>query len=75
MSNRQWATWHVGQRVVVRYRIPGGVSDALGVLNRVDESGVEVETKRGPVSVPGELITHAKLVPPAPAPRRRRSNG
>ncbi|MPV48786.1 hypothetical protein GCG21_01910 [Pseudactinotalea sp. HY160] len=71
MGNTGWATWPVGSRVVVRYRIPGGVTDALGVVLRVDASGVEIATKRGPVAVPGELITHAKLVPPAPVRRPR----
>ncbi len=72
MSNPRWAAWTPGQRAVVRYRIPGGVTDALGEVLRADAAGVEIATRRGPVEVPAELITHAKLVPPAP-PRRRRS--
>lgn len=73
MGKQAWAEWSVGQRVVVRYRVPGGVTDALGELLRVDSAGVEVATKRGPVEVPAELITHAKLVPPAPPKRRPRA--
>ncbi|QOR69843.1 hypothetical protein IM660_14435 [Ruania alkalisoli] len=66
-----WRTWRAGERVVVRFRIPeGGLTDALGELLRVDDSGVEVETRRGAVTVPAEAIVLAKRVPPPP-PRRR----
>lgn len=73
MAKVPWRTWHVGERVVVRYRIEGGFSDALGELLRVDETGVEVMTKRGPIAVPAEGIVLGKKVPPPPAPRNRRS--
>lgn len=71
MGKSAWTSWTIGQRVVVRYRIPGGVTDALGELLRVDETGVEIATKRGPVEVPGDLITHARGVPPPPRRRPR----
>ncbi|WP_159619997.1 hypothetical protein [Ruania rhizosphaerae] len=67
----RWRSWRAGERVVVRFRLPeGGLTDALGELLRVDDSGVEVETRRGPVAVPAEAIVLAKRVPPPP-PRRR----
>ncbi|TDE93890.1 hypothetical protein EXU48_10450 [Occultella glacieicola] len=67
-----WHGWQVGERVVVRYRLEaGGVSDALGELVRVDESGVEVATRHGLVAVEAGDIALGKRVPPAP-PRRVR---
>lgn len=66
-----WREWQVGERVVVRYRVSGGYSDALGELTRVDDQGVEVSTRRGPVAVPAADIVLGKHVPPAPAPRHR----
>lgn len=68
-----WRRWQVGERVVVRYRIDDehySYSDALGELTRVDDDGVEVVTRRGPVSVPADRIAIGKKVPPPP-PRRR----
>lgn len=68
-----WSTWPVGARVVVRRRLPeGGWSDVLGDLLAVDADGVVVRTRRGDVAVRGDDIALGKLVPPAPAPRRRR---
>jgi len=67
-----WLEWRVGERVVVRYRVEGGYSDALGELTRVDGDGVEVSTRRGPVAVAAADIVLGKHVPPPPAPRRRR---
>lgn len=72
MDPQFWQQWQVGERVVVRYRIEGGYSDALGELIRVDEAGVEVSTRRGPVSVAAADIVLGKRVPPPPAPRHRR---
>lgn len=71
MAAQFWREWQVGERVVVRYRVPGGYSDALGELIRVDAEGVEVSTRRGPVAVPAADIVLGKYVPPPPAPRRR----
>lgn len=60
-------------RVVVRYRnAEGSLSDALGELVRVDDDGVEVATRRGPVEIAAADIVLGKRVPPAPAPRARR---
>ncbi|MCC3272822.1 hypothetical protein MUK71_12150 [Arthrobacter zhangbolii] len=60
-----------GERVVVRYRIEGGFTDALGVLLRAGSGDCTVSTRRGDVLIPYPLITAAKPVPPAP-PRRER---
>ena len=71
MTEQFWRQWQVGERVVVRFRVAaGGYSDALGELLRVDTSGLEVSTRRGPVSVPAADIVLGKRVPPPPPPRR-----
>ena len=59
----------LGTRVVVRYRIEGGLTDALGEL--VGRTGTEctVRTRRADVVIPLPLVVAAKEVPPAP-PRR-----
>ncbi|VTR78072.1 putative acetyltransferase [Cellulomonas hominis] len=72
-----WRAWHVGQRVVVRRRLPPGepqpYTDVLGDLVAVDDAGVTVRTRRsGDVRVPGAEIAIGKLVPPAPERRRPR---
>ena len=61
-----------GTRVVVRYRIEGMMTDALGNLISVDDTHCVVETKRGPVEIALADIALAKAVPPPPAPRRPR---
>lgn len=71
MNTDFWQDWAVGERVTVRYRIPGGFSDALGYIRRLDSTGMDVETRRGLVTVPAELITIGKRVPPPPARRER----
>ncbi|MEU4673084.1 ferrous iron transport protein A [Amycolatopsis sp. NPDC023774] len=65
----------LGTRVVVRYRVEGGFTDALGELRDRDSSSCTVETKRGLVVVPLEAVVAAKPVPPAPARRRPKSSG
>ncbi len=59
----------LGTRVVVRYRIEGGLTDALGEL--VERTGGEctVRTRREDVTIALPLVVAAKEVPPAP-PRR-----
>lgn len=69
MTPSFWHEWRPGQRVSVRYRVEGGFSDALGYIRRVDATGLDVETRRGLITVPAELIVVGKLVPPPP-PRR-----
>ncbi len=61
-----------GTRVVVRGRIEGGVTDAVGYLRSCDGAVCVVETKRGLVSIVLADIVAAKEVPPPPAPRPRR---
>jgi hypothetical protein len=75
--NQPWRTLAPGVRVVVRRRLGPDeellYSDVLGELLAVDDHGVLIETRRGPVHVLGQDIALAKIVPPAPAPRPRRS--
>ncbi|MCA4132382.1 hypothetical protein [Arthrobacter sp. M4] len=58
-----------GTRVVVRYRIEGGLTDALGYLSQVSEESCVVRTRLSDVEIPLELVVAAKEVPPPP-PRR-----
>ncbi|GEP27115.1 ferrous iron transport protein A [Cryobacterium levicorallinum] len=63
----------LGTRVVVRTRIPGGYTDALGFLRSRSGASVSVETKRGLVTLAMADVVAAKEVPPAPEQRRRRT--
>ena len=72
MAAAFWHGWRVGERVVVRYRVEGGYSDALGELTRIDERGLEVSTRRGVVALAAEDLVLGKRVPPPPPPRPRR---
>ncbi|WP_285248731.1 hypothetical protein [Pseudarthrobacter sp. efr-133-R2A-89] len=58
-----------GTRVVVRYRIDGGLTDALGHLLACDAGSCTIRTRRADVVIPLERVVAAKEVPPAP-PRR-----
>jgi hypothetical protein len=58
-----------GTRVVVRYRIDGGFTDALGDLLACGESECTVRTRSSDVDIPLDQVVAAKQVPPAP-PRR-----
>jgi hypothetical protein len=59
----------LGTRVVVRYRIEDGLTDALGELVGLTEDVCTVRTRREDVDIPLALVVAAKEVPPAP-PRR-----
>jgi hypothetical protein len=60
-----WIGWEIGTRVVVRYRLPDGrFSDALGPLEATGPEAVTVLTRRGPMTIPADLIAIAKVVPP-----------
>jgi ribosome maturation factor RimP len=59
----------LGTRIVVRFRIEGGFTDALGDLVARDETTCTVDTRRGAVVVPFDAIALAKLVPPPPVRR------
>jgi hypothetical protein len=55
-----WLHWRAGDRVVVRYREPDGLHDALGEL-------LEVGPGAGDVRVPAEAMVTGRRVPPPPA--------
>lgn len=59
-----------GTRVVVRYRIEGGLTDALGHLVAGDEGACTVRTRKADVVIPLGMVVAAKEVPPAPERRR-----
>lgn len=59
----------LGTRVVVRYRIEGGLTDALGELVGRTADGCTVRTRHADVVIALALVAAAKEVPPAP-PRR-----
>ncbi len=58
-----------GTRVVARYRVPGGFTDALGYLRSCDGLTCRLDTRRGIVAVPLANVVAAKQVP-EPPPRR-----
>ena len=60
-----------GQRVVVRWSLPGGFQDALGTLLSVGGGYCVVDTRRGPVIIDLSAVVAARAVPPPPAPRSR----
>ncbi|KGJ77520.1 hypothetical protein GY21_07815 [Cryobacterium roopkundense] len=62
----------LGTRVVVRTRIEGGYTDAVGYLREAPPASVVVETKRGLVTLALSDVEAAKEVPPPPAPRAPR---
>ncbi|MCG2624507.1 hypothetical protein LVY72_21695 [Arthrobacter sp. I2-34] len=62
-------------RVVVRYRIEGGLTDALGELVRAGPADCVVRTRRGEVSIPLDAVVAAKEVPPPPVRRPSRLTG
>jgi hypothetical protein len=74
--SRPWRTLAPGVRVVVRRRLGPDeellYSDVLGELTAVDDDGVLIETRRGPVHVAARDIALTKIVPPAPPRRPRR---
>jgi hypothetical protein len=59
----------LGTRIVVRYRIEGGLTDALGELVARTDTECTVRTRRTDVVIPLFLVVAAKAVPPPP-PRR-----
>ncbi|MFF1828730.1 hypothetical protein [Paenarthrobacter sp. NPDC058040] len=63
-----------GTRVVVRYRIEGGLTDALGYLLETNETSCTVRTRTSDVEIPLAMVVAAKQVPPPP-PRRSATNG
>src|SRR5580765_7193065 len=61
-----------GTRVVARYRIPGGFTDALGYLRSCDGTTCVIETRRATVTVTLSDVVAAKAVPEPPPPRTAR---
>ncbi len=59
-----------GTRVVARYRIPGGFTDALGYIDECDGTDCVIRTRRGQVRVPLSAVVAAKQVPDPPPSRR-----
>ena len=64
-----------GTRVVVRYRIDGGFTDALGDLLECGDAVCTVRTRSSDVVIALDLVVAAKQVPPAPPRRRPRTGG
>ncbi len=65
----------VGDRVVVRYRLPDGrATDALGTLTQMTGDHLVVDGVRGTETIPLDTVLLAKPVPPRPA-RRTRDDG
>lgn len=62
-------------RVVVRYRIEEGLTDAVGDLVSVQNGECTVRTRRSDVVIPLALVVAAKEVPPPPPRRAARNPG
>src|SRR6478609_11912869 len=62
----------LGTRVVARYRIAGGFTDALGYLRSCDGSACVIETRQSTVTVTLSDVVAAKAVPEPPARRPAR---
>ena len=65
----------LGTRVVVRYRIDGGLTDALGELVECADGVCTVRTRRSDVVIALPLVVAAKEVPPPPPRRTPRVQG
>ncbi len=61
-----WLQWTPGERVVLRYRLPDGLHDALGILMETTIDYVVIQTRRGPVRVEAATMVTGKKVPSAP---------
>ena len=65
----------VGERVVVRFRLPEPgslgphLSDALGAILNISATAVVIVTRRGAVQMPREAIVSTKRVPLPPKRR------
>ncbi|WP_253182647.1 hypothetical protein [Arthrobacter sp. SW1] len=58
---------------MVRYRIDGGFTDALGYLVSASAGSCTIRTRQSDVEIPLELVVTAKAVPPPPPRRSARS--
>ncbi|WRS30265.1 hypothetical protein U6G28_00785 [Actinomycetaceae bacterium MB13-C1-2] len=61
-----WMEWRIGDRVVVRYREPDGVHDALGTLLEREPGYVVIEARRGKVRVEANTMITGRRVTPVP---------
>lgn len=61
--------------MVVRYRIDGGFTDALGDLLECSAATCTVRTRSADVVIHLDLVVAAKQVPPRPARRSPRAPG
>ncbi len=61
--------------MVVRYRIDGGLTDALGYLVAANTGSCTVHTRQADVVIALDLVVAAKEVPPAPERRPARVRG
>jgi len=59
----------IGTRVVVRYEIPGGATDVLGLLKSFTQQQCEITTSSGDVTVALARIIAGKQIPPPPVRR------
>ncbi|GAB3559315.1 hypothetical protein GCM10027405_07110 [Arthrobacter alkaliphilus] len=64
-----------GTRVVVRYRLATGFTDALGYLVSVTDDSCTIRTRQSDVEIPLALVVAAKEVPPPPPRRSPRTTG
>ncbi|MGM7777764.1 putative acetyltransferase [Arthrobacter sp. KNU-44] len=64
-----------GTRVVVRYRLDDGFTDALGYLLSVGDGSCTIRTRQSDVEIPLALVVAAKEVPPPPPRRGARATG
>lgn len=61
-----------GTRLVVRYRLEEGATDALGYLVVRSATEIVVATAKGMVTIALADVVATKEIPPPPAPRNRR---
>ncbi len=61
----------LGTRVVVRYRLGTGATDALGYLRERTDTTCLIETKRGHDRIRLDEVIAARFVPEPPPPRPR----
>lgn len=72
LGNHRLGPHLVGQRIVVRHRLPDGrATDVLGICTAFTEEHLVVDSDRGPVSIDPATVVTGKPVPPRPSIRDR----